>query len=65
MAKLIQGMDYSDSNPVQRKYAKEEFQSLMRQTVKDGGFRRAEGGETFVHDKNGFIMYECWSIVPP
>lgn len=65
MAKLIEGFDYTGTNPVQRGYTVKEFQSLMREAVKAGAKRRAEDGDTFVHGKDGRILYEIYTIVPP
>ena len=64
--KLIDGMDYSDktAKDFHRKYTKEEFQKLMRDAVKAGGHRRAEKGDTFIHDKNWNILYEIWAVIP-
>ena len=63
-AKLIEGFDYTERNPKQVKHTVKEWQQLMRDAEKDGGKRRVKDGETFVHDKKGYLVYECWGNVP-
>lgn len=59
----IHGADYV---PVFQQLArtKYEWQQLMRDVLKAGGFRRVEGAETFIHGPDGRIRHEVYANIP-
>jgi hypothetical protein len=41
-----------------------DWQELMATESANGGWRRAEDGDTFIHGADGRIVAEVWEIVP-
>lgn len=62
MAKLVDGFDYRLGERVSLPLL--EWRANTASALEQGGFRRAENGETFVHDKAGRILFEVYTIVP-
>jgi hypothetical protein len=59
---LIRGFDYRTRQEVARPVA--EWQEEIRRAVKDGGRRRVEDGETFIHGPDALIRAEIYANVP-
>lgn len=62
MSRAILGFDYVLGKPVQRTRA--EWQALMATAIKEGGRRRVESGETFIHGPDARIRAEVYANVP-
>jgi len=55
------GFDYTLDRSVER--TRGEWRSLMSKVKANGGRRRVDQGETFIHDANGKIVFEIYSNV--
>ena len=58
----IKGAIYSPYRQIEQTRA--EWQRLMGAAIDAGGRRRAEGGETFIHMADGWLLAEIYEIVP-
>lgn len=62
-SRLIAGADYIDGfKPVTR--SRREWQELMTAALKDGGHRRVEDGETFIHGRDWIMRHEIYENIP-
>lgn len=60
--KLIPGFDYLKGQPVS--YTKSEWLGLIKPIIDDGGRRRVENGETFIHTKrDGILLWEIYDNI--
>ena len=60
--KGIKGYCYASGKAMELTRA--EWRARLQEVLKLGGFRRAEGGETFAHDSKGIIVFEVYTILP-
>jgi hypothetical protein len=58
----IHGAIYAPYRQIEQTRA--EWQRLLADTITEGGHRRAEGGETFIHASGGVLIAEIYEIVP-
>src|ERR1700678_118260 len=58
----IKGAIYAPYRQIEQTRA--EWQRLLTDTIAEGGHRRAEGGETFIHAPGGILVAEIYEIVP-
>lgn len=57
--KLIPGFDYLKGEPVS--YTKTQWLELVKPIIDNGGRRRVEVGETFIHTKrDGILLWEIY-----
>ena len=59
--KLIKGYDYRDYAP--KEFTRREWREEIQHVIKAGGYRRCEGGETFIHDNRGFLVLEIYANI--
>lgn len=59
----INGFDYKTGKATAETLS--EWRSRMAPILKDGGKRRVEKGETFVHDRNGVMVFEVYANIAP
>lgn len=60
--KLLEGYDYTTGQPVS--LTRQEWQARIATAIADGGRRRVEDGETFIHGPNARIVAEAYANVP-
>jgi hypothetical protein len=58
----IKGFDYRTGLEVQK--LSRAWRADMIAVVAEGGYRRVENGETFVHGKDGRIAFEVYGYLP-
>ena len=63
MIKVIYGADYA---PTWARVVRTrgEWQEIIADVTKNGGRRRVEHGETFLHDSKGKMIHEIYANVP-
>jgi len=62
MKRKIKGFIYGQINkPVE--FTKPEWKELINNTIADGGWRRSEKKETFIHSKDAKILAEIYEMV--
>ena len=60
--KLIPGFTYTPTRR-EAEWTREEWQKRIAAALADGGFRRVEHGETFIHGADGLIQAEIYANV--
>ena len=59
--KTIPGFDYRAQKPVTLTSA--QWREVIREAIRDDGFRRVDGGETFIHNRQGRIVAEAYGRI--
>lgn len=57
----LNGYDYTTGQELSRE--SREWKGQMATALAEGGFRRVEHGETFVHSRSGAILFEVYGYL--